>query len=74
MADNDFNIIKPVESLQNVGGMNPVERRKERKHKQNLKKQNRQEQKQELNEPTEEDLNDETSKNEDDQHSIDYCA
>ena len=34
MADNDSNIIKPVESLQNIASLTPVERRKERKRKQ----------------------------------------
>ena len=36
MVDNDSNIIKPVESLQNIAGLNPVERRKERKRRQQL--------------------------------------
>ena len=71
MADNNHNI-KPVENLQNIGRLNPVGRRKERKRKQNLKEQDQQEQQQ--NEPNKENLNDETFVNEDNQHTIDYCA
>jgi hypothetical protein len=73
MADNDHNI-KPVENLQNIGRLNPVGRRKERKRKQNLREQDREEQQQEQNKPTKENLDDETFENEDNQHAIDYCA
>jgi hypothetical protein len=34
MQDNDFNIIKPVENLQNVGAMSPIDRHAERRRKQ----------------------------------------
>ena len=33
MQDNDFNIIKPVASMQNIGGLKPVKRRNERKRR-----------------------------------------
>ena len=68
MADNNHNI-KPVENLQNIGRLDPVGRRKERKRKQNTR-----EQQQEQNELNEENLNDETFESEDDQHAIDYYA
>lgn len=74
MADNDYNIIKPVEGLQNIGGLTPAKRREERKRKQNLHEQNQEESEQELNGSTEEDLNNEITENEGDQHSIDYRA
>jgi len=35
MTDNDSNIIKPVESLQNIAGLTPARRRKERKRRRN---------------------------------------
>ena len=71
MADNNHNI-KPVESLQNIGRLSPVGRRKERKRKQNLREQDQEQQQQEQNKPTKENLNDETFENDDNQHSIDY--
>ena len=74
MPDNGYSIIKPVESLQNVEGLTPTKRRKERKHRQNPHKQNEEKYKQEPNESTVEDINDETTKNEGDQHSVDYRA
>jgi hypothetical protein len=36
MADNDYNIIKPVDGLQNIRGLTPAKRREERKRRQNL--------------------------------------
>ena len=51
MADNNHNI-KPVESLQNIGRLSPVGRRKERKRKQNLREQDQEQQQQEQNKPT----------------------
>ena len=74
MANNDYNTIKPVGGLQNIGGLTPAKRREERKQKQNLHEQNQEESKQELNESTEENLNNEITENEGDQHSIDYRA
>jgi len=35
MADNDFNVIKPVESLQNITGLTPARRREQRKRRRN---------------------------------------
>jgi len=34
MDGNDFNLITPVNSLQNIGSMTPVERRQKRKQRQ----------------------------------------
>ena len=77
MADNDHNIIKPVESLQNIGRLTPTKRRQERKKRQNLYEQNDQEHElaeDELNESTKEDIDGEITENVQDEHSIDYCA
>jgi len=73
MADDNYNI-KPVENLQNIGGLNSVGRRKERKRKQNLQEQDQEERQQEKDKPAKEDLNDEAFGDQDNQHSIDYCA
>ena len=75
MADNDFNIIKPVESLQNIAGLTPVKRRSERKRRQNLHDGEKQESEQELNELVDEQqFSNEPTENEGEQHTIDYCA
>ena len=37
MADYDSNLIKPVDSLKNITGMDPVKHREERKRRQQLK-------------------------------------
>jgi hypothetical protein len=42
MADNDSSIIKPVESLQNIGSLTPAKRREQRNRRQDLQKQNKQ--------------------------------
>jgi len=34
MADNNYTAIKPIQGLQNIGGLTPVEQRKERKRRQ----------------------------------------
>jgi hypothetical protein len=36
MADYDSNLIKPVDGLKNVTGMDPIKQREERKHRQQL--------------------------------------
>lgn len=77
MADNDINIIKPVENLQNVGGLTPAKRREERKKRQNLHEKNNRQRPIPENEPDEsadEDIDSEMADNEREQHSIDYCA
>ncbi|RKY24905.1 MAG: hypothetical protein DRP62_02600 [Planctomycetota bacterium] len=74
MVDNNYNTIKPVESLQNVKGLTPARRRKERKHRRNPHEQNEQERKEELNGLSEKELNDKIVENGAGRHSIDYCA
>ncbi len=78
MEDNNNNIIKPVESLQNITGIAAAKRREERK-----KRQTPHEQKDaqlditedELNESVEEeDIGSEIAENDQNEHSIDYRA
>ncbi len=46
MMDNfDSNIIKPVDSLQNITGLAPTRRREQRKQKQNFNSDNNEQQK-----------------------------
>jgi len=74
MADNNFNLIKPVENLQNVAGVTPTERREERKRKQQMHKQDEQ-QDEEVNEQTDEPtIEEEFLENENGKSTIDYCA
>ncbi len=77
MAEIDHNIIKPVESLHNIGGITPTKRREERKKRQNLNEQNQEQHQldeEQLNESTEENTSREIAENDRDDHSIDYCA
>lgn len=77
MADNDFNIIKPVENLQNVGGVTPAKNRKGRKKRQNLHKKNDPQRPlpdSKWDESTAEDIDSEIADNDREQHSVDYCA
>jgi len=41
MADYDSNLIKPVDSLQNISGLAPVKHREERKPRQQLQHENK---------------------------------
>jgi hypothetical protein len=41
IADNDYNIIKPVENPHNVGAMTPIDRRAENRRRQGQQKQRR---------------------------------
>ena len=68
MAENDYTIIKPVDGMQNIGNMTPVERQKERKRKKQQKKQ----QKPQL--PDKQPDDNEPNGNKKDQSSIDYRA
>jgi len=77
MADNDFNIIKPVENLQNIAGLTPAKRREQRKKRQNLHEKDNRQRPLPENEPGEsavEDIDSEIADNDREQHSIDYCA
>ena len=77
MADNDSNIIKPVESLHNIAGLTPTKRREQRKRRQNLHEPDKQEPesaKREPNGPVDEQDFSEPNENENDRNTIDYCA
>lgn len=77
MVNNDQNIIKPVESLQNVTNLANAKRREERKKQQNSHQQEARQRKpieDELNQLTEEDLGSEIAENDQDENSIDYRA
>ena len=77
MANDDYNIIKPVESLQNISGLTPTKHREEKKKRQNLNEQNEEQRRladAELNEATEEEIDDEIDKKDRNEHSIDYSA
>ena len=77
MADNDYNIIKPVESLQNIGNIIAAKRREERKKRQNSHKQKGRQHRpveDKLNESTEKTIDSESAENDQDEHSINYHA
>ncbi len=75
MADNDSNIIKPVESLQNIPLLTPAKRREQRKHHQQLHKENKEHPEEEQNNLVNElDPHAEHSESESDENTIDYCA
>jgi len=75
MADKDYNIIKPVESLQNIAGLTPTRRREQRKRRHDLHKKNKEESEQEINDSiAEKTVSSKLTEDEEDQHSIDYCA
>ena len=71
MENSDYNIIKPVETLRNIEGLKPVERRKERARKRKPTQQGKQ---QPLNQSSEDEFDDLTTGNDGDEHTIDYCA
>lgn len=75
MAENDSNIIKPVESLQNIPLLTPAKRREERKHRQQPNKKNKEYSEEEQNNLADEmDPGAEHSEKENDENTIDYCA
>jgi len=77
MADNDYNIIKPVENLQNVGNITAAKHREERKKRQNSHKQKNRQRKpveDELNESIEENRGSKFAENDQSEHSINYRA
>jgi len=69
MADDNYSIIKPVESMQNIAGLTPAKRREERKRRENLRKKNKQDQQIEEQNPNEKPEDDT-----DNRGSIDYRA
>jgi hypothetical protein len=75
MPDNDYNIIKPVESLENITGLTPAKRREERKRRQNMHREKRKKSDQKPNGlADQQNTGGEFAKDENEQHSIDYCA
>ncbi len=73
MADADSNLIKPVESLQNITGLKPINPRNEKKQRRQPQKKNSEEHRRQLEESVEEELFGEEF-DENDRDSIDYCA
>ncbi len=74
MPSDSYNIIQPVENLQSVAGLTPVQQNQERKRKQDLPQGQRKDEEDELDESTEEIDETPASILDDDPHSIDYCA
>ena len=75
MADSGSNIIKPVESLQNIPGLTPTRRREHKKHRQQPHEKNKEHSEQEQNNSAGgQDLGSELTENENDRNTIDYCA
>ena len=72
MADSNYNMIKPVESLHNVAGLTPVKQREERNRQSKQKQQNPEKTPQEPYEvkPPE----DQTDGRQNKANFIDYCA
>jgi hypothetical protein len=56
MADYDSNMIKPVDSLQNITGLAPARRRERRSRRQQLNQDNEKQQESETNESLDEQL------------------
>lgn len=73
MADNNYNMIKPVESLQTIAGLTPVKQREERNRQKNRKQQDR-DHEQTPEEEFEAETENEARLPEGDSNSIDYCA
>ncbi len=69
MADSNYNIIKPVDSLHNIAGRNPIDRHKERK-----RKQNHDSRQQPDDEPIIEQLDDQLDDDDETKHTLDYRA
>jgi hypothetical protein len=75
MADNDFNTIKPVDSLHNIAGLTPAGRREQRKRRHNLHPEAEEEPEQEPGDSVDERSDmDKLTRDDDDPHSIDYRA
>ncbi len=74
MADSNYNMIKPVESLQNVAGLTPVKERKERNRQKDQKEKSQKEHEQIPDEALQAEPGNQTAGQQDDPNSIDYCA
>jgi len=77
MADNNYNVIQPVENLQNIAGLTPVKQLKEKNRQKDRKRHNRQQQQDREQTPKDtfemkpDNTTREPQKN---TNSIDYCA
>lgn len=75
MADYDSNMIKPVQSLQNITGLSPAKRREERKHRDQSNQQYRNEEEPAEDKSVEpENENRTENRNGRNKRRIDYCA
>ncbi len=72
MVDSNYNMIKPVESLQNVAGLTPVKERKERNRQEEQKEKTQHEQI--PGQVSQAEPENETEEQKNDPNSIDYCA
>jgi len=73
MADYDSNIIKPVQSLQNITGLSPAKRREERKHRDQSHQEHMQEDESSEDKQAEPEIRTE-NRNGRTNRKIDYCA
>jgi len=75
MADYDSNMIKPVDSLNNISGLTPVKHREQREHRQQSQHENHEEDETVLDEETfsQEEIEERSDTNSDG-IGIDYCA
>ena len=74
MADSDYTIIKPVESLQTIQGVTPAKRRGERKQRQNAPHEHQEEPETKADTERDEAATPQAVRNDDDPHSVDYRA
>jgi hypothetical protein len=74
MADNDYNIIRPVEGSQSISSLKPARRREERKRRHPLGEEKREEQNDEPDEREEEESFEGNVENQHDEHKVDYRA
>ncbi len=76
MSNDNSNVIPPLEGLQNIGRIDPTGAREQKKKKQNEKKKNRSSSRQPFSQEQQTDEIDQLQlvRNDDDEHSIDYCA
>lgn len=75
MAENNDNMIKPVESLQNITRLTPAKRREERRRRRGPHAGTGQPSQEQPNDaPDETPLGESSLEQDTDHHSIDYCA
>jgi hypothetical protein len=72
MADSDYNVIKPLETVQTIPGLTPTRRRQERKRRQETPTKHHEDEPQEQPENPQDQP--EQRHDDDDPHVIDYCA